>query len=85
MWYLKGGYSGRYTSFPSLTSDLKLNLQTFEYILNIMCNAKTSIDVVVFGMYKMTVEIVLDVIDWDILKQQIRWVRPKALIDKSET
>jgi hypothetical protein len=28
---------------------------------------------------------VLDVIDWDILRQRIRWVRPKALIDKSET
>jgi len=50
-----------------------------------VCDARTTIDIVVFGMYKMTVDIVLDVIDWDILRQQIRWVRPKALIDKSET
>jgi hypothetical protein len=84
VWYFRGGYSGKYWSFPSYTSNWKLNLQSFVYILNIMCDARTSIDIVFFGMYKMTVDIVLNVIDWDILRQQIRWVQPKALIDKSE-
>jgi len=85
MWYLTAGYSGKYNSYKSLTSNWKWNFQTFEYVINLLCNAKTSIDIEVFGIYKMTVNIVLDVIDWDILRQQIRWVRPKALIDKSET
>lgn len=85
MWYFKGGYSGRYNSYQSLTKAWKWNFQTFEYVVNFMCNARTSIDIVVYGMYKMTVDIVFDIIDWDILRQQIRWVRPKALIDGSET
>ena len=50
-----------------------------------MCNAMTSVEIEVYGIYKMSVNIELDVIDWDILRQQVRWVRPKALIDKSET
>ena len=46
-----------------------------------MCNAMTSVEIEVYGIYKMRVNIELDVIDWDILRQQVRWVRPKALID----
>lgn len=38
VWYFTAGYSGRYTSAPEL---FKPNIQNFQYMINLMCNAKT--------------------------------------------
>ncbi len=47
--------------------------------------AKTSVNVDFFGIYKITTDIVVDIIDCDILKQQFRWIRPKALMNGAES
>jgi hypothetical protein len=49
----------------------------------LVSQARTQVYIVFFKFYKVSFSTVLDIIDWDILKQHIRWIRPTALMNGS--
>lgn len=77
MWYLKAGWSGAYTSqIESYGSDI----WNFEYLVNLFTDASTTIDVDILGVYKFTTTIQVNILDADLIRQQVRWIRPKSLL-----
>lgn len=50
-----------------------------------MSYGRTWVDVNFFGLYKVSTDVVVDIIDWDILRTHFRWIRPKALLNGAES
>jgi hypothetical protein len=77
MWSLRAGWSGAYTSqIESFNSDI----WNFEYLVNLFTDGYTTIDVDILGVYKFTTKISVNIIDADLIRQQLRWIRPKSLL-----